>query len=87
MEMESLKELYVDELKDLWSAENQITQGAAEDDQGSHEPEAQEGVQHAPQADRAPREAARAHLQGARREPAREEMRRHGRTDQGRRRS
>ena len=25
MEMESLKELYVDELKDLWSAENQIT--------------------------------------------------------------
>lgn len=25
MEMESLKELYVEELKDLWSAENQIT--------------------------------------------------------------
>ena len=25
MEMESLKELYVDELRDLWSAENQIT--------------------------------------------------------------
>jgi ferritin-like metal-binding protein YciE len=25
MEMESLRELYVDELKDLWSAENQIT--------------------------------------------------------------
>jgi ferritin-like metal-binding protein YciE len=25
MEMESLKELYVDQLKDLWSAENQIT--------------------------------------------------------------
>jgi ferritin-like metal-binding protein YciE len=25
MEMESLKELYVEELKDLWSAEGQIT--------------------------------------------------------------
>jgi len=25
MEMESLRELYVDELKDLWSAETQIT--------------------------------------------------------------
>jgi ferritin-like metal-binding protein YciE len=26
-EMDSLRELYVDELKDLWSAENQILKG------------------------------------------------------------
>ncbi|HEX7980795.1 MAG TPA: hypothetical protein VF461_19475 [Gemmatimonadaceae bacterium] len=31
-EMDSLRELYVEELKDLWSAENQINMDAEEGD-------------------------------------------------------
>ena len=33
MEMESLRDLFVDELKDLYSAENQILKALAQDDQ------------------------------------------------------
>jgi ferritin-like metal-binding protein YciE len=33
MELESLRDLFVDELKDLYSAENQIIESTAEDDQ------------------------------------------------------
>ena len=36
MTKDSLQELYVDELKDIYSAEKQLTKALAEDGQGCH---------------------------------------------------
>lgn len=45
MEMETLKDLYVDELKDLWSAEKQIIKGLAKMTKAATHPELKEAFQ------------------------------------------
>lgn len=45
MEMETLKDLYVDELKDLWSAEKQIIKGLAKMTKAATHPELKQAFQ------------------------------------------
>ena len=68
MEMESLRELYVEELKDLWSAENQILKALPKMIKAATHPQLKTAFTKHEKQTRAAREASRAHLQGARRE-------------------
>ena len=65
MEMETLRDLYVEELKDLWSAENQILKALPRMIKAATHPKLKKAfAKHERQTQRA-REAARAHLQGS----------------------
>ena len=82
-EMDSLRELYVEEIKDLWSAENQILKGLPRMIKAAKHPQLKRAFTKHEAQTQAAGEAARADLQGAGREPARQEVRRHGRADRG----
>ena len=44
MKLESLEDLYVDELKDLYSAENQLLEGTTENGESCFRTETKQGV-------------------------------------------
>jgi ferritin-like metal-binding protein YciE len=54
MKMESLKELYVEELKDLYSAENQIIKALPKMIKAASSRELKQGFRRAPRADKTP---------------------------------
>ena len=87
MEANRLKHLYVEELKDLYSAENQLVKAlpkiaeaaSSEDLRAGFEEHLEQTKEHVARLEK--------NLQGARRESQGQEMQGHGRADQGRRRN